>query len=490
MSFPNLITASQMRKADAFTMEHLPITSIELMEKASEAFVDTILNELDRDDHIMIFCGCGNNGGDGFAVSRILQQKGFKVSTYLVQFKDELSPDCNTNFKQITNVEILSSSSEFPELAETDIIIDALFGYGFKGEVKGWVAELIQHINEYEKIVFAIDTPSGLESEGIAKGAVIKATKTISFQRPKLSFLLPENATYVGNWEAIDIGLMESYIQEMDSSIRLLDENTQDLLHPRKRQSHKGTYGHALMIAGSYGKMGAAVLSTSATLRGGAGLVTSYIPKCGYNIMQTTVPEAMCITDCLEEILTTPIDVGAFSAIGIGPGIGKDKQTKKVLKEILRSSKPTVIDADALNLISEDEKLKKLLHPGCVITPHIKEFDRIVGASKNSLKRFEKQRRLVEEFECVVVLKDAYTSIISPVTGKQYLNTSGCAGMATGGSGDVLTGLITGLLAQGYSPIDASLIGVYFHGIAGQAAAELEGENSMTASDILNYIKL
>lgn len=490
MSFPNLITASQMRKADAFTMEHLPMTSIELMEKASEAFVDTILNELDRDDHIMIFCGCGNNGGDGFAVSRILQQKGFKVSTYLVQFKDELSPDCNTNFKQITNVEILSSSSEFPELAETDIIIDALFGYGFKGEIKGWVAELIQHINEYEKIVFAIDTPSGLESEGIAKGAVIKATKTISFQRPKLSFFLPENATYVGNWEAIDIGLMESYIQEMDASIRLLDENAQHLLHPRKRQSHKGTYGHALMIAGSYGKMGAAVLSTSATLRGGAGLVTSYIPKCGYNIMQTAVPEAMCITDCLEEILTTPIDVGSFSAIGIGPGIGKDKQTKKVLKEILRSSKPTVIDADALNLISEDEKLKKLLHPGCVITPHIKEFDRIVGASKNSLKRFEKQKRLVEEFECVVVLKDAYTSIISPVTGKQYLNTSGCAGMATGGSGDVLTGLITGLLAQGYSPIDASLIGVYFHGIAGQAAAELEGENSMTASDILNYIKL
>lgn len=490
MSFPNLITASQMKKADAYTMEYLPVKSIDLMEKASEAFVNSILHETNPNDQITIFCGCGNNGGDGFAVSRILQEKGLNVSTYLVQFKEALAPDCNTNFKRITNVDVLDGTNEFPELSKSDIIIDALFGYGFQGEVKGWVADLIQHINEYDKTVFSIDTPSGLESEGIAKGSVIKATRTISFQRPKLSFFLPENAEYVGDWKIVDIGLIESYIQEIDAPYRLLNQHAEQLLLPRKRQTHKGSYGHALMIAGSYGKMGAAVLSTSAVLRGGAGLVTCYIPKCGYNILQSTVPEAMCITDNSEEILTTPIAISSFSAIGIGPGIGTDKPTKKVLKEILKANKPTVIDADALNLISEDEKLKKLLHPGCVLTPHIKEFDRLTGPSKTSLKRFEKQRKFVEEHECVVVVKDAYTSVISPVTGKQYFNTSGCAGMATGGSGDVLTGLITGLLAQGYSPIDAALIGVYFHGIAGQAAAEMEGENSMTASDILDYIKL
>lgn len=488
--FPKLLTAAQMKKADAYTIEHLPIKSIDLMEKASEAFVNAVINYLDKEMHIVIFCGCGNNGGDGFAVSRILQDKGFNVQPYLVQFKDELSNDCQINFQRMTNVEVIDGTQEFPELAQTDIIIDALFGYGFKGEVKGWVADLILHINEYKKMVFAIDMPSGLESEGIAKGKVMEAMQTISFQLPKLSFFLPENSQYVGDWKVVDIGLITSYTEQLPSTYFMLNDRVHQLIKPRKRQSHKGNYGHALVVAGSYGKMGAAILSSSATLKGGAGLVTTYIPKCGYSILQSTVPEAMCITDTAEEILVTPIDVTPFSAVGIGPGLGTNKSTKKVLKQILKSKKPTVIDADAINLISEDDKLRKLLHSNCVLTPHIKEFDRLAGPSKNSLERFEKQRKMVKQYECVVVLKDAHTSVISPVTGNQYLNTSGCPGMATAGSGDVLTGLITGLLAQGYSTIDAALIGVYFHGIAGQSAAEIEGENSMTASDLLAFIKL
>ncbi|CAG5082611.1 NAD(P)H-hydrate dehydratase [Parvicella tangerina] len=490
--FNKIITASQMKLADAFTMQSEPISSIDLMERASHAFVDAILHSIsiDQTKEIAIFCGSGNNGGDGFAVTRILQERGYNVNAYLVQFRTDLSQDCQKNFNRLTNVEVIDGTKDFPSLEGTDIIIDAIFGYGFKGKTRGWVADLIQHINELDKLVYAIDTPSGLESDGIGKGQVIKAKETYCFQRPKLAFFLPENGEFIGDWKSVNIGLNEQYIQEIDSKLFMLNDHVKTLVQPRQRQSHKGTYGHVLIIAGAYGKIGASVLATKGALRTGAGLVTTLTPRCGYQILQSTVPEAMCITDENEKIIATPIDTSRFSVVGIGPGIGVEKETKKVLKNILKQHRPTVIDADALNLISSDEKLLKLLHPNCVLTPHIKEFDRIVGQSKTSLERFEKQRKFVEEHECVVVLKDAYTSIISPITGNQYFNTSGCSGMATGGSGDVLTGMITGLLAQGYSPIDAALIGVYYHGVAGQAAAEIRGENGMIASDILDFIRL
>lgn len=487
--FPKLLNANEMRAADAFTISEQNVSSIELMERAANAFVNEIIGQITPTMQLVILCGCGNNGGDGLAVSRILQNKGYHVTPYLVQFKEELSPDCQTNFQRLTNVEIIDGMKDFPDISATDVIIDALFGYGFKGLIQGWVADFVQFINEHKKNVIALDMPSGLESEGIASSTVIKATQTISFQRPKLSFFLPENAECVGEWRIVDIGLSEEYIQQTPTHLHLLNEHALDLVIPRKRQTHKGNYGHGLMVAGSKGKMGAAILSTKASLKGGAGLVSSYIPNCGYQIMQSSVPEAMCITDISEEILISSIPVNNYTSVGIGPGLGTDTRTKKIIKDILKSQTPVVLDADALNLISEDEKLIKLLHPHCVLTPHIKEFDRLAGISKTSLKRFEKQRLLTEKYECVIVLKDAYTSIISPVTGNQYLNTSGSAGMATGGSGDVLTGLITGLLAQGYSPIDAALIGVYLHGIAGEEAALIHGENSMTASDILDCIK-
>lgn len=422
--FKKIISANQMKKADLYTMENLPIASIVLMEQASKAFVDAIIDDLDKEMSITVICGCGNNGGDGFAVSRILKNKGFNVTPYLIQFRKELSTDCQTNFDRLESVEVIDINSEFPDLYQTDIIIDALFGYGFKGEVKGWLEDLIVHINEFQKTVYAIDTPSGLESDGIAKGQVIKAYKTISLQRPKLSFFLPENGDYVGEWQVAEIGLIESYIQELKSKKFMLDEIVGELVKTRKRQSHKGTYGHTLIIAGSYGKMGAAILSSKAALRGGSGLVTTYVPKCGYEIIQTSVPEAMCLTDENEKTIVTPIDLELYSAIGIGPGLGTDRQTKKVLRAVLKSKKPVVIDADALNIISEDEKLKKLIHENCVLTPHIKEFDRLAVTSKNSLKRFKKQMEMVAEPECVIVLKDAYTSVVSP-NGNQYFNTSG-----------------------------------------------------------------
>jgi NAD(P)H-hydrate epimerase len=484
-----IITAKQIQKADGYTIEHLPIASIVLMEEASKAFTNAILQELNKDDQIAILCGCGNNGGDGFAVSRLLKNKGFKVTPYLVQFRESLSTDCQTNYDRLTNVEIIGPSSEFPDLSNTNVIIDAIFGSGLNGKVRGWTADFIGYINEYEKTVYAIDTPSGLDSEGIVKGRVIRATKTISFQRPKLAFFLPENAPYVGDWSTVNIGLIESYIQQLDSNRFLLDEDVRHLVKSRNRQSHKGTYGHALIVAGSYGKMGAAILATKAALRSGAGLVTALVPKCGYDIMQISVPEAMCLVDEHETMITTSVDLSSYSSIGIGPGLGTDKATKKVLKNILKSKKPVVIDADAINIISQDEKLKKLLHENCVLTPHIKEFDRLAGVSKTSLERFERQYELVKEPEAVVVLKDAHTSIVSP-NGNHYFNSSGNPGMATGGSGDVLTGIITGLLAQGYSSIDAAIVGVYYHGVAGDSVAIKKGTYSLIASDLIDEFRL
>lgn len=490
MNLPKIITAEQMKMADRFTMKELPIDPIDLMEKASLAFVEAILPSIQKNERIFVFCGCGNNGGDGLAVSRILKSKGYQVKPFLVKFKDALSDDCQINFDRITDTGLIYEGDEFPDLSICDIIIDALFGYGFKGTIEGWLQKFIEYINNGNKRVFSIDIPSGLESERIGQANIIKANSTISFQRPKLSFFLPENGAYVGNWSTVDIGLNKAFIQSQEGHFYLLDNSIEKLVKKRKRQSHKGSYGHALMVAGSFGKMGAAVLTTKAALRSGAGLVTAHIPKCGYNILQITVPEAMCSVDPEEHILTKEIDLDQFKAIGIGPGLGTEQPTADLLQAILEKAKvPMVIDADAINLISSHPTLYERIPKNCVFTPHIKEFDRLTGPSANSLERFDKQRNFAIKHQCVVVLKDAYTCVALP-NGDQYFNTTGNPGMATGGSGDVLTGIITGLLAQSYTIEEAALLGVYFHGKAGNTAANLKGEYALIASDMIENLKI
>jgi len=486
-----ILNADQVRKADQYTIDQEPISSIALMERASKAFISAIRNSELKKKRILIVCGVGNNGGDGLAITRLLRAKGLNVKALLVMFKKSLTPDCDANLKRLDNVDLIESGDSIPDLSAFDLIIDAIFGSGLTRQPEGFVAELIHTINESGKEIYSIDVPSGLHCDSIANStSIVKADRVISFQRPKMCFFYPENGLYIKSWEVADIGLDEGFIQNQNSDHYILDHQISRLVKDRKRYSHKGNYGHTLLIAGEYGKMGAAVLAARACLKSGTGLLTTYVPKCGYEIIQRTVPEAMCLTDNSNETLSSTPDTTKYSSIGIGPGIGTKPKTVKMIGNLLKEcDKQMVLDADALNILSENRELLKLLPENSVLTPHIKEFDRLTGKSKNSIERFEKQAAFSRTHRCIVVLKDAHTCI-SSTDGKLYFNTSGNPGMATGGSGDVLTGIIAGLLAQQYEPLTAALIAVYYHGLAGDKAAELNGMNALTASDIVEQLSI
>lgn len=486
-----ILNVTQIRETDIYSIKQHAISSLELMENAAHAFVDALKKEELTSKKIIVICGAGNNGGDGFAVCRILRDQGIDASAVLVKFKETLSKDSEINKKRLQDVSVLDASTPLPDFSQFDIIIDAIFGSGLNKSVTGFVANIINEINDAGKKIYSIDVPSGLLCDTISESdCIVKSTLVISFQRPKLSFFFPENRAYIENWEVVDIGLDEPFIQQQVSDYFMLDGVVEKRVKPRHRQSHKGTYGHALLMAGSYGKMGAAILSAKACLRSGVGLLTSMVPKCGYDIMQISVPESMCLTDEHLTTLTTLPDLKKYDSLGIGPGIGKDPLTVKMLKNLFERKTPSmVLDADAINIISENPSLASLLPQGTILTPHIKEFDRLVGISQNTPERLKKLKSFSKKHKCIIVLKDANTCISSP-QGKCYFNTSGNQGMATGGSGDVLTGIITGLLAQKYEPLVAAIIGVYFHGKAGDQAVEHRSFSSLIASDIIEHLRI
>ena len=486
-----ILNADQIRKADQHTIDQEPISSIALMERAAESCVRAIETSNLAKKKILVVCGIGNNGGDGLAITRLLSGKGHSVTAILVKFKKSLSPDCDANLKRLDNVALYENGCPLPDLSAFDLIIDAIFGSGLTRPPEGFVAELILAINESGKEICSIDLPSGLNCDNIANSIyIVKADRVISFQRPKMCFFYPENGLYIKSWEVENIGLDEGFIQKQNSDHYILDHEISRLVKDRERYSHKGNYGHTLLIAGEYGKMGAAVLAARACIKSGTGLLTTYVPKCGYEIMQRTVPEAMCLTDSNNETLSETPDTTKYSSIGIGPGIGTKHETAVMLGNLLREcQKPIVLDADALNILSENKKLIELIPKNSVLTPHIKEFDRLTGKSKNSIERFEKQANFSRTHRCIVVLKDAHTCI-SSTDGKLYFNTSGNPGMATGGSGDVLTGIVAGLLAQQYEPLTAALIAVYYHGLAGDKSAKLNGMNALTASDLVDQLSI
>ena len=407
----------------------------------------------------------------------------------MIQFREELSPDCQINFERLDDVIIVRPSEELPSFTSFDIIIDAIFGTGLKRSAEGFVADVIRLINQCQAKVYSVDLPSGLFSDELTHSKnIVQSDVTISFQSPKKAFFFPENTDFIKSWKVVHIGLNEDFMQRQDSFEYVLNHQISTQLKPRKRYSHKGTYGHALIISGSYGKIGATVLTSKACLRSGAGLLTTYLPKCGYAILQTAVPEAMCLTDEHTEYTSILPDLKKYSSIGVGPGLGTHSKTSNVMAELLQQvAVPLVLDADALNILSEDNVLLNQLPQETILTPHIKEFDRLFGPSSTSEKRYEKQRNFSIKQQVVIVLKDAHTCI-SDSEGNLYFNTSGNPGMATGGSGDVLTGIVTGLLAQNYTPIQAALLGVFYHGLAGDSAAQEKGQYSMIASDIIEHL--
>lgn len=488
-----ILTTAQIKALDAYTIEKGSIASIDLMERACRAFTNWLVEHFDNQNTIGIICGTGNNGGDGLGIARMLNDLGYPVKIWIVKGTGSESSDFKINLDRArrSKIEILEVVSESDERFFTDrrVLIDAVFGSGLTRRVTGVYGKVIECINNANAHRVSVDIPSGLMADAASTGPVVKADFTISFQLPKLSFFFPQYFQFVGEWTFVDINLNKDFIRQAETKYFLLTQkDCRKILRKRSKFDHKGTFGHALLIAGSFGKMGAAVLASRAALRAGVGLLTAHVPKVGYSILQTALPEAMVSVDPHEEVFTEVAWRGDYSAIGIGPGIGRAAQTVKAVRSILEWFKrPMVIDADGLNILAENHELLALVPRGSILTPHPKEFERLVGKWNDDFERLEKQRQLANQLQSIVVLKGAFSSIASP-DGMVFFNPTGNPGMATGGTGDVLTGILTGLLAQGYEPLHAAQMGVYLHGLAGNLALPEKGMSSLIASDIVDFL--
>ena len=492
-----ILSAEQIRAWDKYTIEVEPISSVGLMERAASACYAWLENNGYAGHSFTVYCGKGNNGGDGLALARMLALQGCPVTVNILEFGHKGTNDFQVNLARLhaSSVEILFIQGEdhFHPITPGDIIIDALLGSGLNRKLDGVTALLVEHINQSGNKIISIDIPSGLFVDSSSNGnPSIHAAHTLSFQCFKRAFLMPENALSIGQVHILDIGLREEYLQQVTGEHEFVDPAIiQAIFKPRQHFAHKGNFGHALLVSGSYGKMGAAVLAGKACLRSGAGLLTCHIPVCGYAILQTTLPEAMVLTDKDERINTVipgDSDLAGYSTIGIGPGIGTASATKTMLKDILgRFRKPMVLDADALNILAADPSLFASVPPYSILSPHPKEFERLFGVAENDFSRIKLATDKAREHQCIIILKGHYTFIAMP-GGKGYFNSTGNPGMAKGGSGDVLTGILTALLSQGYSSGEAAIFGVYLHGLAGDLAAVSLSQESMLATDLTDHL--
>ena len=486
-----VLSAEQIRAWDEFTILHEPIASIDLMERAADACMQWLENNGYDHRSYSIFCGKGNNGGDGLALARMLSDKGSVVIVYILEFGHKGTDDFQQNLASLhglpLTIRFIQTEEHFPAIATEDVIIDALLGSGLNRPLEGVTAALVNHLNASGNEIISIDVPSGLfVDKSSDSNTIVKADHTLSFQCYKPAFMVAENEGHTGEVHILDIGLHPDFWKERQPAYERINEGfIKSIYKPRKQFSHKGNYGHALILAGGFGKMGAAILAAKGCLRSGVGLLTVEVPGHGLPIIQTAVPEAMCLADRNDEMHSVPpSDLSAFSVIGIGPGIGKEEPTIKMLEALLQHiRKPVVLDADALNIISMRPYLLQFVPPHSVLTPHPKEFDRLYGRVNNDFERINIAIQQAISHQLVIVVKGRYTFIAMP-SGKGYFNATGNAGMATGGTGDVLTGIITGLIAQQYSSEQAAMFGVYWHGLAGDIASSFYTQESLIASDI------
>lgn len=492
-----IFTSTQVKNADKATIEKEGIPSINLMERAGGYVFEWIDKRLKGNPvPIKVFCGIGNNGGDGLVIARLLKKAGYTVKTYVVNYSDNRSDDFLKAYDSLksetkTWPELIKSEDDFPEINPNEFVIDAIFGIGLNRPVDDWVQALFKRINESGAYVFSVDVPSGMFLDRSPKSGeeLIKASTTLTFQVPKLIFFLPQSGKYSENWDIIDIGLDQEFIEQEKTQAELITKDiAQQMYRPRSRFSHKGTYGHAMICGGSAGKMGSVALSAEGCLRTGAGLVTAYVPQLGRDVLQVAVPEAMVLTDrhtgdYLEEI--------AFDmepeVIGMGIGLGTAEQTQKALKEFLKKNKaPLVLDADAINCVSKNHELLQYLPNKTILTPHPKELQRLIGEWEDDFDKLDKAAKFAKNHDLIFVLKDAYT--ITVYDENFYVSATGNPGMATAGSGDVLTGIITGLVAQKYDPVSAAIFGVYLHGFTADLVAQEKGYEAMTSGDIVEFL--
>ena len=493
-----VLSAKQMRDLDAFTIQTENIASVDLMERAATEVMSFLTSRWEPNTPFVIFAGSGNNGGDALAVSRLLLQRGYRVTTYLVNPKGALRPDCQINkerLQAIPNAELLELGSDFelPAIPPGSVVVDGLFGTGLNKPLTGIYATLVAHINAATTTVVAIDMPSGLMCESNLNNNpshIIRADFTLTFQLPKLSLLIDDNYKFVGRLQILDIGLSHQYIQRIESPYDSVEtRNVSSLLKSRPPVGHKGTFGHALLIAGKYGMAGAAILAAKSCLRSGVGKVTIHTPHRNNDILQISVPEAILSHDPDASCFTTPIeDLTPYQSVGLGPGLGTSAATTlAVLEQLQQVQVPLVVDADALNILAAHRHSLHLLPKGSILTPHLGEFMRLGNRSVNHFTALTEAREMAATLGLYIVLKGHHTAICTP-EGKTYFNTTGNSGMATAGSGDVLTGILTALLAQGYAPLHACLCGVWLHGLAGDLAAAELSEDALTATDIISYL--
>ena len=493
-----IFTTAQIRELDKFTIEHEPIASLDLMERAARALTQAVAQAWPATTPIVIFAGPGNNGGDALAMARMLSEQGYQVSVYLFNISGQLSADCAANKQRLQDARhvkrFIEVCTEFdpPVLDSDTLVIDGLFGSGLNKPLAGGFASLVKYINASQAKVVSIDVPSGLMTEDNAynvRANIIRATTTLTLQQPKLSFLFPENQQFVGQLRVLDIKLSKEGIEKIDAPFTMIEErDVRQRLLKRSPFAHKGQMGTALMIAGSYGMAGAAVLAAKACLRSGVGKVVVNSPRRNLPILQMSVPEAVVLSGTEETIFAETVDTEDYQAMGIGPGLGQSEQTAiALIAQLRRTQCPIVADADAINILGNHRAWLQQLPKGIILTPHPKELDRMEGHSADTYERLTKACNLAERLKGYVILKGHYTAICGP-DGHVMFNTTGNAGMATAGSGDVLTGILTGLLARGYKPHDACIVGVWLHGMAGDLAAQEVGEESLTASDIIRYL--
>jgi NAD(P)H-hydrate epimerase len=485
-----ILSAEQIRKWDEFTILNEPISSTDLMERAAGKCTQWIEEKKLKFNNAKIFCGKGNNGGDGLVIARQLAEKDIPVDVYILEFGSLGTDDFQTNLSRLhsfaVNIHFIQHTDFFPSISNTDLVIDALYGAGLNRPLDGLSLDLVKYINHHSAVIVSIDLPSGMFADKpTVKNAVITADFTLTFQQLKFCFLFPENEPFFGNVQILDIGLHPGYVASGNSIYHLTDSGLiKQTYKPRKKFSHKGTFGHSLIIAGDRGKTGAAVLSTKGCLRAGAGLVTAMVPEEQFVVMQTAVPEAMALAQ--ENIEN--IDLAKFTTIGIGPGIGTKENSARLIERVLANyNKPIVIDADGLNILAANEELLSDLPPGSILSPHPREFERLFGNSESHLERIQNARFQAQKLFVYIIVKGHYSFVACP-DGEVYFNSTGNAGMATGGSGDVLTGILTALLGQGYSAKETCILGMYLHGLAADIAVTTISQEALIAGDIVEYL--
>ena len=498
-----IISPRQTQRLDAFSIENEPIASIDLMERAAQAFTGWFREKYSPSEKkIKIFCGLGNNGGDGLAMARQLFNLNYDVEIFVLKYSDKMSEDFQKNLNRlqdILSIHFIDNQVIKLIFTENDLIIDAILGSGLTRPTDGLIREIILQINSSNALVISVDIASGLFADlpNSEQDAIIKPDITVAFQMPKLAFMLPLNAEFVGDFEVLAIGLHQGFINEIDTKYFYTDD-ARNLIKKRPKFSHKGTFGHALFIGGMQGMMGAAVLASKACMRSGVGKLTAQIPRCGTEIMQISLPEALIWEEDNESIkpeFWLEATLKMFSAIGIGPALGVDDKILTSIEKLFiiceNAKISMVLDADVFNNLAtiKGRAIIEKIPKNSVLTPHPKEFQKLIGKPwKNDFEKLSFLSEFAINHQVIVCLKGA-NSAIALSDGTIHFNSTGNSGMAKAGTGDVLTGIILALLAQGYSPEVAAILGVYEHGLAGDRAAEKRGQVSILASDLVEEIR-